>query len=245
VEPGEVVGIVGESGSGKTQIALSIMGLLPEGGELTDGELTFGGRPLDPRSAHRLLGRSIAYIPQEPLTNLDPAFTIGRQLVEPLRVVNRLSAAAARERALELLARVGIPEPRRVFDSYPHQISGGMAQRVLIAGAIAGDPELIIADEPTTALDVTVQADILDVLRDLQGERGLAILLVTHNFGVIADLCERVYVMRQGRVVETATTRVLHDAPREEYTRMLLSHILEGGPSRTALDAQAAQEVRA
>jgi ABC-type dipeptide/oligopeptide/nickel transport system ATPase component/ABC-type dipeptide/oligopeptide/nickel transport system permease subunit len=245
VEPGEVVGIVGESGSGKTQIALSIMGLLPEGGELTDGELTFGGRPLDPRSAHRLLGRSIAYIPQEPLTNLDPAFTIGRQLVEPLRVVNRLSAAAARERALELLARVGIPEPRRVFDSYPHQISGGMAQRVLIAGAIAGDPELIIADEPTTALDVTVQADILDVLRDLQGERGLAILLVTHNFGVIADLCERVYVMRQGRVVETATTRVLHDAPREEYTRMLLSHILEGGPSRTALDAQAAQEVSA
>ena len=245
VEPGEIVGVVGESGSGKTQIALSVMGLLPDGGRVTGGELTFEGNPLDPRSTEKLLGRSIAYIPQEPLTNLDPAFTIGRQLVEPLRVVGGLNAAAARKRALELLARVGIPEPSRVFDAYPHQISGGMAQRVLIAGALSGDPELIIADEPTTALDVTVQADILDVLRDLQREQGMAILLVTHNFGVIADLCERVYVMRDGRVVESAPTRTLHDAPREEYTRMLLSHILEHGPSRTALDAEVAEEVRA
>ncbi len=241
VMPGEVVGIVGESGSGKTQTALSVMGLLPEGGRVTDGVVLFRGKKRDRRAARRLLGRSIAYIPQEPITNLDPAFTVGSQLVEPLRVVGKLSAKKAHAKALDLLRSVGIVDPKRVFDSYPHQISGGMAQRVLIAGAISSDPELIIADEPTTALDVTVQADILNVLRTLQRERKMAILLVTHNFGVVADLCERVYVMQHGRVVETADTRKLYSDPEDDYTKLLLSHILEGGPARVELDK--AQEV--
>lgn len=236
VGPGEVVGLVGESGSGKTQTALSILGLLPEGGRVAAGTVRYRGERSSRRSERARLGREIAYIPQEPITNLDPSFTIGHQLMEPLRIVHGLSRTAARARALELLSSVGIVDPERVMGSYPHQISGGMAQRVLIAGAISGDPELIIADEPTTALDVTVQADILDVLRNLQQERGLAVLLVTHNFGVIADLCDRVYVMNQGVVVESAPTRTLHSSPQEEYTTMLLSHILEGGPSRAQLD---------
>jgi peptide/nickel transport system permease protein len=240
VMPGEVVGLVGESGSGKTQTALSVLGLLPDGGRISAGTIRVGGERSSPRSAAARLGRQIAYIPQEPQTNLDPSFTIGHQLMEPLRVVSGLSASAARTRALELLRSVGIPDPERLMSSYPHQISGGMAQRVLIAGAISGDPDLIIADEPTTALDVTVQADILDVLRELQSRRGLAVLLVTHNFGVVADLCDRVYVMNGGRVVEDAPTGALHDSPQEEYTAMLLSHILEGGPSRAQLDADAA-----
>lgn len=236
VMPGEVVGLVGESGSGKTQTALSILGLLPEGGRVIAGTVLLNGRPVDERARRSVLGRRIAYIPQEPITNLDPSFTVGWQLMEPLRVVGGMSASDARARCLELLASVGITDPERVMASFPHQISGGMAQRVLIAGAISGDPDLIIADEPTTALDVTVQADILDVLRELQRERGLAVLLVTHNFGVVADLCDRVYVMNQGRVVENAETGQLYSAPQEEYTTMLLSHILEGGPSRRELD---------
>ncbi|UGS26160.1 dipeptide/oligopeptide/nickel ABC transporter permease/ATP-binding protein [Microbacterium resistens] len=233
IRPGEVLGVVGESGSGKSQTAFSILGLLPPGGRVTGGRILFEDRELDPRTgAVGLRGTRIAYIPQEPMSNLDPAYRIGAQLVEPLVVVSRLGRAAAKVRALALLERVGIADPQRVFDSYPHEISGGMAQRVLIAGAIAGEPDLVIADEPTTALDVTVQAEILDILRDLQRERGMAMMLVTHNFGVVADLCDRVVVMQTGRVVEAGSVADLFDAPRHPYTRMLLGSILDGGPAR-------------
>jgi peptide/nickel transport system permease protein len=242
IKAGEVIGLVGESGSGKTQTALSILGLLPEGGRVEDGTISFEQEPLDAKRARRRLGRQIAYIPQEPLSNLDPAYTVGSQLVEPLRVVGGLSTEEARRRALELLRSVGIADAERVFDSYPHQISGGMAQRVLIAGAVSSNPSLLIADEPTTALDVTVQAEILDVLRTLQRDRGMAMLLVTHNFGVVADLCDRVYVMHDGRIVESNTARDIYRAPADPYTRRLLSHILEGGPSRAELDAQTSLE---
>ncbi|MFK3678441.1 dipeptide/oligopeptide/nickel ABC transporter permease/ATP-binding protein [Microbacterium sp. NPDC090218] len=233
VRPGEVVGVVGESGSGKSQTAFSILGLLPSGGRVTGGRILFEGTELDARSgAARLRGTRIAYIPQEPMSNLDPAYRIGAQLMEPLVIVSKLSKAKARERALSLLARVGISDPQRVFDAYPHEISGGMAQRVLIAGAIAGEPDLIIADEPTTALDVTVQAEILDILRDLQAERGMAMMLVTHNFGVVADLCDRVVVMQTGRVVEAGPVAAIFDDPQHAYTKMLLGSILDGGPAR-------------
>ena len=238
VRRGEVHGLIGESGSGKTQTAFSVLGLLPQGGRVIGGSILFEGVELaagDRSPASALRGRRMAYIPQEPMSNLDPAFTIGSQLVEPLRVVLGLSKAEARDRALALLARVGIPDPKRTFAAYPHQISGGMAQRVLIAGAVAARPALLIADEPTTALDVTVQAEVLDVLRDLQQELSMAVLLVTHNFGVVADLCDRVSVMQAGHIVETGPVRAILGAPEHPYTRSLLDAILDDGPARGAL----------
>ncbi|MBC7304854.1 MAG: ABC transporter ATP-binding protein, partial [Nocardia sp.] len=175
----------------------------------------------------------IAYVPQEPMTNLDPSVTVGAQLVEGVRAATPMSRREARERVIALLGKVGIADPRRTFSAYPHQISGGMAQRVLIAGAVASRPRVLIADEPTTALDVTVQAEILDLLRDLQQELDMAVLLVTHNFGVVADLCDRVAVMRSGEIVETGSTTGLFEAPRHEYTRMLLNSILDHDVVRT------------
>jgi peptide/nickel transport system permease protein len=169
------------------------------------------------------------------MSNLDPAFTIGSQLVEPMRIVLGLSRKEAKARALDLLDRVGIPNPSRTFAAHVHEISGGMAQRVLIAGAVSCDPELVIADEPTTALDVTVQAEVLDLLRDLQDERTMGILLVTHNFGVVADLCDRVSVMKAGRIVETGPVRAIFADPQHEYTRSLLDAILEDGEPRAPL----------
>lgn len=238
VRPGEIVGLVGESGSGKSQTAFAVLGLLPAEAEILGGSIDYAQQNLltmnrVQRSALR--GSAIAYVPQEPMSNLDPSFTVGAQLVEPLRVVSRLSRIAARDRALELLTEVGIPDPERTFASYPHQISGGMAQRVLIAGAIACDPALLIADEPTTALDVTVQAEILDLLRRLRDERGMAVLLVTHNFGVVADICERVCVMRHGRIIEHGAVRTLFATPQEEYTRQLLDAIPDGRTLRSPI----------
>jgi peptide/nickel transport system permease protein len=174
----------------------------------------------------------MAYVPQEPMSNLDPAFRVGYQLVTPMRVHLGLSRGAARERALALLARVGIPDPARTFGSYPHEISGGMAQRVLIAGAISCDPKLLIADEPTTALDVTVQAEVLDLLRDLQREYRMGVVLVTHNFGVVADICDRVAVMQHGRIVETGDVEQIFADPRHPYTRTLLDSMVDDGPTR-------------
>ena len=168
-------------------------------------------------------GRRIAYVPQEPMSNLDPSFTIGSQLIRALRSAKSMSKAAARSELLGLLARVGISDPKRVFASYPHEISGGMAQRVLICGAIASDPDIIIADEPTTALDVTVQAEVLELLRGLRDERGLSMILVTHNLGVVADICDTVSVMREGRIVEHQDVDTLFDHPREAYTKELLA----------------------
>ncbi|MBW9094322.1 dipeptide/oligopeptide/nickel ABC transporter permease/ATP-binding protein [Microbacterium jejuense] len=238
VRKGEVHGLIGESGSGKTQTAFAVLGLLPRGGHVTSGSIRYEGTELADaadRTYAGIRGARIGYIPQEPMSNLDPSFTIGSQLVEPLRKTLNLSKKDAAERSLDLLARVGIPNPKRTFDAYPFEVSGGMAQRVLIAGAVSTDPDLIIADEPTTALDVTVQAEVLDLLRDLQAERHMAMLLVTHNFGVVADLCDRVTVMQNGRFVEQGPVRtIFHDA-QHPYTSSLLEAILDEGPARGPL----------
>jgi len=239
VRKGEVLGLVGESGSGKTQTAFAVLGLLPTGGQILGGSVTVGGVDvlrLGAKQRRRLLGSTLAYVPQEPMSNLDPAFRIGSQLTEPMRA-RGLSRKQAARRALDLLAEVGIPDPARTFDSYPHQVSGGMAQRVLIAGAISGDPVLLIADEPTTALDVTVQAEVLSLLRRLQRDRQMAVLLVTHNFGVVADLCDSVAVMQAGKVVEAAPAHQLFASPEHPYTRMLLAANLDDTEPRPPLGA--------
>ena len=238
VRRGEVHGLIGESGSGKTQTAWSILRLLPDGGSVVGGSIVFEGTDLASASEKQMQGirgRKVAYIPQEPMSNLDPAFTIGSQLVEPIRANLGLSRTDARAKAIGLLAKVGIPNPERTFAAYPHEVSGGMAQRVLIAGAISCDPDLLIADEPTTALDVTVQAEVLDLLRDLQRELHMGIILVTHNFGVVADLCDRVSVMRNGRIVETGDVRSIFAGPRHPYTKSLFDAILEETPPRGEL----------
>ena len=237
IRAGEVHGLIGESGSGKTQTAFSVLGLLPRGGHVSGGSIVFDGVDLTAASEKQytaLRGTRIGYIPQEPMSNLDPSFTIGHQLIEPLRTGLGMSKKDATARALSLLDRVGIPNPQRTFDAYPFEVSGGMAQRVLIAGAVSTDPDLIIADEPTTALDVTVQAEVLDLLRDLQQERGMAMLLVTHNFGVVADLCDRVTVMQQGLFVESGPVRTILGSPEHPYTQSLLDAILDEGPARPA-----------
>jgi len=240
VNRGEVLGLVGESGSGKSQTAFSILGLLPDNGRILSGSIHFNGAQIASasgaaRGADRLRGSGIAYIPQEPMSNLDPCFTLGFQLVEPMRRILKLSRQDAKKRAIELLDRVGIADPERTFNAYPHEVSGGMAQRVLIAGAVSCDPQLLIADEPTTALDVTVQAEVLDVLRSLQQERNMGMIMVTHNFGVVADICDRVAVMQTGRLVEQEDAVVLFGAPQHAYTKMLLGSTLEDTAARAPL----------
>ena len=235
IRHGEVHGLIGESGSGKTQTAWSVLRLLPPGGEILAGSILLDGEDLTRASnttMREVRGGRIAYIPQEPMSNLDPSFTVGSQLTEPMRVKLGLSKGEAKAKALKLLARVHIPDPERTFASYPHELSGGMAQRVLIAGAVSCDPGLVIADEPTTALDVTVQAEILDLLRELQQELGMAVLIVTHNFGVVADLCDRVSVMQNGRIVETGPARSIFADPRHPYTQSLFDAILEEDQAR-------------
>ncbi|MGR0160840.1 dipeptide/oligopeptide/nickel ABC transporter permease/ATP-binding protein [Paenarthrobacter nitroguajacolicus] len=243
VDRGEILGIVGESGSGKSQTAFSILGLLPDNARIVGGSIQFDGNytvaPGDDRVSQerlsKLRGKRISYIPQEPMSNLDPAFTIGYQLVTPMVRVLGISKAEARQRALKLLTDVGITNPERTFNAYPHEVSGGMAQRVLIAGAISCEPDLVIADEPTTALDVTVQADVLDLLRELQQRLNIGVILVTHNFGVVADLCDRVAVMQNGRLVEEGTVREILRNPQEPYTQTLLGSMLEGKTPMTML----------
>lgn len=247
IRKGEVHGLIGESGSGKSQTAFAVLGLLPKGGSVTGGSIDYEGTRLENGSdaVYRgIRGRRIAYIPQEPMSNLDASFTIGSQLVEPLRVGLGMSKKDATDKALSLLERVGIPQPLRTFKAYPFEVSGGMAQRVLIAGAVSTDPDLIIADEPTTALDVTVQAEVLDLLRDLQAERHMAMLLVTHNFGVVADLCDRVTVMQSGLFVETGPVRAIFNDPKHPYTKSLLESILDEGPARPALSGANEQGAR-
>lgn len=238
VGSGEILGLVGESGSGKTQTAFSILGLVPDAAVVRADRLEFEGNALlslTRKQMNEIRGRGLAYIPQEPMSNLDPSFKIGDQLTEPIRKHLGLSRSEARTRAMELLERVGISDSSRVFNAYPHEISGGMAQRVLIAGAVSCDPHLLIADEPTTALDVTVQAEVLELLRSLQRERGMGVILVTHNFGVVADLCDHVAVMREGQIVECAPVRELFNKPKHEYTQKLLGSTLENVEPRSAL----------
>jgi oligopeptide/dipeptide ABC transporter ATP-binding protein len=229
VAPGEVVGLVGESGSGKSVTALSIMGLLPQPpGRIAEGEILFEGKDLVRRpeaAMRRIRGHDIAMIFQEPMTSLNPVFTVGDQIIETLRAHLRLGPRAARDRAIELLARVGIPSPERRVDDYPHQLSGGMRQRAMIAIALACNPKLLLADEPTTALDVTIQAQILDLLRSLQEEFGMAIVMITHNMGVVAECADRVLVMYAGKIVEEAPVDRLFDRPLHPYTEGLLASI--------------------
>ncbi|MFT4220958.1 MAG: ABC transporter ATP-binding protein [Microbacterium sp.] len=227
VRRGEVLAVVGESGSGKTVTARSILGLLPEtatvnGAVVLDGTDVAG---LDARALREVRGTKAAMIFQEPSTALNPVWTVGWQLIEGLRAHGRHSKAEARARAVEMLRRVGIPDPERRVDDYPHQFSGGQKQRIVIAMALALEPAVIIADEPTTALDVTVQAEILDLLRRLRDEDGTAIVLITHNMGVVADLADRVAVMLEGEIVETAPVHELFEAPAHEYTRRLLDAV--------------------
>jgi peptide/nickel transport system permease protein len=224
VRKGEIHGLVGESGSGKSQLAFSTLGILPREAVILGGSIFFEGKDLlaDPARMRAARGRKIGYVPQEPMSNLDPSFTIGAQLTHGLRAATGLSKSDARTKLLALLARVGIADPERLMRLYPHEISGGMAQRVLICGAVAADPELIVADEPTTALDVTVQAEVLELLRELSRERGLAMVIVTHNLGVVADICDTVSVMKDGRIVERNDVDTLFAAPADPYTRDLL-----------------------
>lgn len=225
LRPGQILGLVGESGSGKSQIAFSALGILPREAVVLSGSVLLDGVDLlaDPRALRTARGQRIGYVPQEPMSNLDPSFTIGTQLVQGLLASRPMPRAQARSRIRDLLVRVGIEDAERVMSLYPHQISGGMAQRVLICGAIAPDPDVIVADEPTTALDVTVQAEVLDILRELSEERGLAMILVTHNLGVVADLCTHVTVMKEGAFVEQAEVIELFETPSSDYTRKLLA----------------------
>ncbi|MCB2190717.1 MAG: ABC transporter ATP-binding protein [Deltaproteobacteria bacterium] len=226
VAPGEIAGLVGESGCGKSLTALSVMGLLPPPGRVAGGRILFQEHDLlnmSQAQMRRLRGEQISMIFQEPMTSLNPVFTVGRQIAEEITVHEDISKRAAWQRAVEMLKKVGIPEPATRARAYPHQLSGGMRQRVMIAMALALDPRLLIADEPTTALDVTIQAQILTLMRHLQGETGAAVLLITHNLAVVAQTCSRVMVMYTGRLVEDAPVDELFDHPLHPYTRGLLA----------------------
>ena len=226
VGQGEIAGLVGESGCGKSLTALSIMGLLPPPGRVSQGRILFQGEDLltlPPRRMRALRGREISMVFQEPMTSLNPVFTVGRQIAEEITAHHALPRSEAWQRAVDMLAKVGIPEPVSRAKAYPHQLSGGMRQRVMIAMALALDPQLLIADEPTTALDVTIQAQILELMRHLQQETGAAVLLITHNLAVVAQTCSRVMVMYTGRLVENASVDELFDHPLHPYTQGLLA----------------------
>ncbi len=231
LDAGEVLGVVGESGCGKSVSAMSLLQLLPETARIS-GHADFDGVDLIAAPSTRLRtirGREIAFVFQEPMTSLNPAFRIGDQIAEVIRRHLGLGRGAARKRAIELLDLVGIPAPDRRIDEYPHQLSGGMRQRVMIAIALACDPKILIADEPTTALDVTIQAGILDLLRDIRERLGTAIILITHNLGVVADIADRVIVMYAGRKVEEAPVHDLYARPQHPYTIGLLGAIPRPG----------------
>ena len=226
IEGGEAVGIVGESGSGKTAIALALLGLLPRNGRIVEGEISLRGVSLV-NASRRLLrdvrGRRIAMVFQDSMTSLDPLMPIGKQIAEGMVAHLRMSGADARSRAVELLEEVGVPDPVTRLGQYPHQLSGGLRQRVAIAVAIAANPDVLVADEPTTALDVTIQAQILDLLERERKRRGMALILITHDLGVVASVTDRVIVMYAGRVVESGTTKDIFSDPRHPYTLGLMN----------------------
>lgn len=228
IAPGEILGVVGESGAGKSLTGAAIIGLLDPPGRVASGEIRFQGRRIDNlpyEQMRRMRGKHIGAIFQDPLTSLNPLFTVGRQLVETIRTHLPLDAAQARQRAIELLKETGIPAAEARIDQYPHQFSGGMRQRVVIALALAGNPQLIVADEPTTALDVSIQAQIISLLKRLCKEHGAAVMLVTHDMGVIAETCDRVAVMYAGRVAEIGPVNDVIHAPAHPYTAGLMGSI--------------------
>src|SRR3954465_312913 len=230
VQQGEVLGLVGESGSGKSVAMMAVMGLIGHPGRVRAKTLRFNGQDLlglSPAQRRRLVGKDLAMIFQDPTTSLNPCFTIGFQLTETLRLHEGMNRRAARRRAADLLGQVGIAEPESRLNTYPHQLSGGMNQRVMIAMAIACNPRLLIADEPTTALDVTIQAQILDLLLALQKERGMALVLITHNMGVVAETARRVVVMYAGQIMEERAAEALFAAPQHPYTAALLAALPE------------------
>ena len=230
VDKGEVLAIVGESGSGKSVSMLAAMGLLPDTATVIADEMSFDGRDLltmTPRARRQIIGREITMIFQEPIASLNPSFTAGYQIEEVLRFNMGLSRKAARARAIELFNQVGLPDPEGKLKSYPHQMSGGQSQRVMIAMAIATNPRLLIADEPTTALDVTIQKQILDLLMQLQEDTGMALILITHDMGVVAETADRVQVQYKGRKMEEADVLSLFEHPKNPYTRALLSALPE------------------
>ncbi|PKP63063.1 MAG: peptide ABC transporter ATP-binding protein, partial [Alphaproteobacteria bacterium HGW-Alphaproteobacteria-8] len=225
LRPGELLGVVGESGSGKSVTMMSLLRLLPmPPARIVAGRVLFQGRDLvtlDDESLRRVRGPGVGFVFQDPMTSLNPVYTVGYQLMEPLRAHLRLSKTQARARAAELLALVGIPSPEARLDDYPHQFSGGMRQRVMIAIALSCDPRVLIADEPTTALDVTIQAQIIALVKELRARLGMAVVWITHDLGVVAGIADRVMVMYAGQVVESAAVQALYDNPAHPYTRAL------------------------
>lgn len=239
ISRGETVGLVGESGCGKSMTAMSVMGLLPETARITAGRIDFAGEDLAKYTRAQMLkitGDRISMIFQEPMTSLNPVKTVGHQVREAILLHQKASRKEARERVIDIFRKVGIPEPERRYGQYPHQLSGGLRQRVMIGMAMVCSPDLLIADEPTTALDVTIEAQILRLMRKLQEEQGTSILMITHNLGVVAELCDRVYVMYAGQVVEQADVYALFKSPAHPYTVGLLKSLprMRGGRERLA-----------
>ncbi|CAM3622906.1 Oligopeptide transport ATP-binding protein OppD [Vibrio aerogenes CECT 7868] len=240
VEEGEVLGIVGESGSGKSVSSLSVMGLIDYPGKVLAEQLTFDGQDLlsmPEKRRRQLTGDDIAMIFQDPMTSLNPCFTVGYQIMEALKTHQGGSKKALRERAVELLTLVGIPAPESRLKAYPHQLSGGMSQRVMIAMAIACNPRLLIADEPTTALDVTIQAQIIDLLVELQREKQMGLVLITHDLALVAEVAHRVIVMYAGQIVESGPAAEVFAAPKHPYTQALLASLPESASGKARLDA--------
>ncbi|MGE7089969.1 ABC transporter ATP-binding protein [Lysinibacillus sp. NPDC048646] len=229
VKKRQIVGVVGESGCGKSVMSLSIMQLLPNGiGQITGGEIKFQGKNIESHSnndMNKIRGKDISMIFQEPMTSLNPVFTIGFQIEEILQNHSNITKTEARRKAIELLKDVGIPRPEKIVDEYPHQLSGGMRQRVMIAIAIACHPQLLIADEPTTALDVTVQAQILELLKSIQEKNDMSIILITHDLGVVAEMCDEVIIMYAGKIVEKTSVDNLFYKPQHPYTKLLMASI--------------------
>lgn len=228
LEKGEILGVVGESGSGKSVSLLSVMGLVPHPGKVKEGEIHFKGKNLlefSEKEINKIRGKEIAMIFQDPMSSLNPVYKIGNQIVETLRAHNKISRGEAQKKAIEMLDLVGIPSPKERINCYPHEFSGGMKQRVMIAIALACDPEILIADEPTTALDVTIQAQILQLMKDIQKKKNTSIIIVTHDLGVVADLCDNIMVMYGGYIMEKGTVDEIFYKTSHPYTKGLLNSV--------------------